>query len=91
MKKRVAIAVYGKQILATLSQVLTNVFGRGFGCATFNRDIQFARVFSDPAIVSTLSTQLSWSHFTELLPIKGQLSLLHSQERACEITGGAAR
>lgn len=39
-----------------------------------NRAIQFAQFFPDPAIVSTLSTQLSWSHFIELLPIKDPLA-----------------
>ncbi len=29
--------------------------------------IRFAEVFSDEQIVSTLSAQLSWSHFIELL------------------------
>jgi predicted nuclease of restriction endonuclease-like (RecB) superfamily len=32
--------------------------------------MQFAEVFPDPGIVSTLSSQLSWSHFVELLPIE---------------------
>lgn len=32
--------------------------------------IQFAEQFRDIEIVSTLSTQLSWSHFIELLPLK---------------------
>ncbi|MFZ1827886.1 MAG: DUF1016 N-terminal domain-containing protein [Candidatus Competibacteraceae bacterium] len=52
---------YGKQILATVSQELTAEFGGGFGYATVNRAIQFAQFFPDPAIMSTRSTQLSWS------------------------------
>ena len=32
--------------------------------------IQFAHLFPDLNIVSTLSTQLSWSHILELLPLK---------------------
>jgi predicted nuclease of restriction endonuclease-like (RecB) superfamily len=35
---------------------------------------QFSELFPDPEIVSTLSTQLSWSHFMELLPIKEPLA-----------------
>ena len=31
--------------------------------------LQFAEFFSDPQIVSALSTQLGWSHFVELLSI----------------------
>ncbi len=67
-------AQYGKRILATVSRELTAEFGGGFGYATVNRAIQFAQFFPDPAIVSTLSTQLSWSHFIELLPIKDPLA-----------------
>ena len=53
-------AAYGKRILATVSQELTDEFGGGFGHATVNRAIQFEKFFPDPAIVTTLSTQLSW-------------------------------
>ena len=67
-------AAYGKQILATVSRELTAEFGRGFSYATVNRAIQFSELFPDPEIVSTLSTQLSWSHFMELLPIKEPLA-----------------
>jgi predicted nuclease of restriction endonuclease-like (RecB) superfamily len=67
-------AAYGKQILATVSRELTTEFGRGFSYATVNRAIQFSELFPDPEIVSTLSTQLSWSHFMELLPIKEPLA-----------------
>ena len=67
-------AAYGKRILATLSRELTAEFGGGFGYATVNRAIQFAQFFPDQAIVSTLSTQLSWSHFVELLPVKDPLA-----------------
>jgi predicted nuclease of restriction endonuclease-like (RecB) superfamily len=69
-----ARAAYGERILATVSRELTAEFGGGFGYATVNRAVQFAQFFPDPAIVSTLSTQLSWSHFIELLPIKDALA-----------------
>jgi predicted nuclease of restriction endonuclease-like (RecB) superfamily len=69
-----ARAAYGERILATVSRELTAEFGGGFGYATVNRAVQFAQFFPDPAIVSTLSTQLSWSHFIELLPIKDPLA-----------------
>lgn len=67
-------AAYGKRILATVSRELTAEFGGGFGYATVNRAIQLAQFFPDQAIVSTLSTQLSWSHFIELLPVKDPLA-----------------
>jgi predicted nuclease of restriction endonuclease-like (RecB) superfamily len=36
--------------------------------------LQFAQGFSDEKIVATLSRQLSWSHFIEIIPVKNELS-----------------
>jgi predicted nuclease of restriction endonuclease-like (RecB) superfamily len=69
-----ARAAYGKQILVTVSRELTAEYGRGFSYAEIARMIQFAQLFSDEAIVVTLSQQLSWSHFHALLPIKDPLA-----------------
>jgi predicted nuclease of restriction endonuclease-like (RecB) superfamily len=35
--------------------------------------IQFAEEFADEKIVATLSRELGWSHFVELLPLKKHL------------------
>jgi predicted nuclease of restriction endonuclease-like (RecB) superfamily len=67
-------AAYGKKILATVSRELTLEFGRGFSYAAINRMIQFFQVYPDKAIVVTLSQQLSWSHFIEILPLKDPLA-----------------
>lgn len=67
-------AVYGKQILATVSQELTTEFGAGFSYTALTRMARFAEWMKDAHILSTLSTQLSWSHFIELLPIKDPLA-----------------
>ena len=53
---------------------MTLEFGRGFNYAAVNRMIQFFQLFPDETIVSTLSAQLSWSHFIELLPLKDPLA-----------------
>jgi predicted nuclease of restriction endonuclease-like (RecB) superfamily len=66
-------AEYGEEIVATLSQQLTAEFGNGFSRFNLSRMIQFAEVFSDREIVATLSQQLGWSHFVELLPLKKHL------------------
>jgi predicted nuclease of restriction endonuclease-like (RecB) superfamily len=66
-------ADYGEQIVATLSQQLTREFGRGFTYTNLTRMIRFAEVFPDPRIVSTLSAQLGWSHFVEIIPLEGDL------------------
>ncbi len=67
-------AQYGKRILATVSRELTVEFGQAFTLRSLYRAIQFCQCFTDEEIVSTLSTQLSWSHFIELLPIKDPLA-----------------
>ena len=67
-------AAYGKRILVTVSRELTTQFGDSFTLRSLYRSIQFCQLFPDEAIVSALSTQLSWSHFMELLPIKDSLA-----------------
>jgi len=66
-------ADYGKQILATLSQELTRDYGRGFSYSSLTRMVLFAQAFPDRPIVATLSQQLSWSHFKEILSLKDPL------------------
>lgn len=66
-------AEYGEEIVSTLSAQLVPDFGAGFALRNLRRMIQFSEVFSDPKIVSALSTQLGWSHFVELLPLKKHL------------------
>lgn len=66
-------AEYGEQIVSTLSAQLETEFGRGFGRRNIFRMIRFAEVFPDQEIVSTLLTQLGWSHFLHLLPLKDRL------------------
>jgi predicted nuclease of restriction endonuclease-like (RecB) superfamily len=66
-------AAYGEQIVATLSRQLTEEYGRGFEIKTLRRMIQFAEEFPEKPIVATLSRQLGWSHFKEIIPLKDRL------------------
>ena len=66
-------ADYGKAILATLSQQLTTEFGRGYSYSALTRMVKFVEILPDPEIVATLSQQLGWSHFKELLPLEQPL------------------
>jgi len=66
-------AEYGAEIVRTLSAQLEVEFGRGFGEKNLRRMVQFAEAFSDPQIVATLSRQLGWSHFKEILPLADPL------------------
>ena len=66
-------AEYGKEILQTLSEKLTEEFGRGFSRANLSSMLRFAEVFPTEQIVLSLSAQLSWSHFVELIPLEEKL------------------
>jgi predicted nuclease of restriction endonuclease-like (RecB) superfamily len=66
-------ATYGEEIVSTLSAQLVADFGNGFHARNLFRMIRFAEVFPDRAIVSTLSKQLGWSHFVEIIPLADPL------------------
>jgi hypothetical protein len=66
-------ASYGKLIVASLAEQLTVEYGKGFSKASLSRMCTFNQHFSNFEIVATLSQQLSWSHFIELIPIKNDL------------------
>jgi len=66
-------AEYGEQILPTLSAKLVLDYGQGFSARNLARMVQFSEAFPDEVIVATLSQQLSWSHFVEILPLKQPL------------------
>ena len=63
-------AAYGGKIIRTLSDTLTPQYGQGFGHRNLFRMVAFSTLFPNPKIVSTLSTQLGWSHFLEILQFK---------------------
>lgn len=67
-------AGYGEQIVSSLGRQLTGEYGRGFSAKSLRHMIRFAEVFPDQEIVSTLSRQLSWSHFLELIYLKKPLA-----------------
>ena len=66
-------AAYGKEIVQTLSGQLTEEFGKGFTRSSLSRMMSFAECFPDERIVATLSQQLSWSHFVEIVLLEDQL------------------
>ena len=59
-------AEYGKYLLENLSKELTNKFGKGFSKRNLEQFRKFHLTFP---IAQTVSTQLGWSHYTELLRI----------------------
>lgn len=77
-------AEYGKQIIKSLAVELAQLYGKSFEARNLRRMMQFAELFSDIQIVSTLSTQLSWSHFLELLPLKNKEARLFYAQQITE-------
>lgn len=66
-------AEYGKQVIRTLSQQLTQAYGRGWGERQLRNCLYFAERFPDLEIVNTLCAKLSWSHLRLLSAIDDPL------------------
>lgn len=66
-------AEYGKQVIQTLSQRLTQAYGRGWGERQLRNCLRFAEQFPDLEIVNTLCSKLSWSHLRLLSAIDDPL------------------
>lgn len=67
-------AEYGKQIVSTVSRQLQAEYGaKGFEERTIRRMMQFAAMFPDIQIVSTLLSKLSWSHFLIVMTLKDEI------------------
>jgi len=81
-------AEYGKYIMSTLSTHLTEKYGNNFELRNLRRMRQFAEQFADIEIVSTLSTQLHWSHLVELLPLKTTEAKLFYAKKVAESNWG---
>jgi hypothetical protein len=62
-------AEYGHEIIQTLSGQLAAEFGAGWSRFNLARMVQFAERFPTTRIVATLSQQLGWSHFKEILVV----------------------
>jgi len=69
-------AEYGRKIVATLSSQLVKKYGSSFESRNLRRMVQFAELFPNLSIVSPLATQLSWSHFIEILPLETEKARL---------------
>jgi predicted nuclease of restriction endonuclease-like (RecB) superfamily len=60
-------AEYGKQIILSLSEQLTQTYGKGWGEKHLRHCLRLAETFPNDQIVSTLCRELSWSHLRLLL------------------------
>lgn len=52
---------------------MAETYGKGFEEKNIRRMMQFAEVFPDEQIVASAMRQLSWTHFTLLIPLKQPL------------------
>jgi predicted nuclease of restriction endonuclease-like (RecB) superfamily len=66
-------AEYGKQIIKTLSNELTLVYGNSFNRVNLLHFIKFSEVFDDFQIVNSLSRQFTWTHLRILIYLKDDL------------------
>ncbi len=64
---------YGQKVVIEISNRLSVDYGTGFNRSAISRMINFYQEFPDYEKVATLSQQLTWSHFIEILPIKDEL------------------
>jgi hypothetical protein len=83
-------AAYGEAIVATVSQQLVAEYGRGFAYTGLTRMMGFFGAFPAEAIVATLTQQLSWSQFRELLPLRQLLQREYKAEM-CKIERWSVR
>ena len=67
-------AEYGKEIVATVSQQLIKQYGKGYSYSALTRMMKFEKNI-DEKNIATLSQQLSWSHFKELIVLEDTLKI----------------
>ena len=64
---------YGEATLKQLAARLSRDYGTGFSYSSLTRMAKFYHYMPDQRIVATLSQQLSWSHFIEVIKIEDEL------------------
>ena len=62
-------AAYGAGMLKQLAERLTRDYGSGFSHSGLTRMAKLFDYLPDEHLVATLSQQLSWSHFVELIKV----------------------
>ena len=77
-------AEYGEKVVINLAKDLEKQFGRSYTLRNVRRMMQFAEQFDDVNIVTPLVSQLSWSHFLQLLPLKSMEQKIFYAQKAIE-------
>lgn len=68
---------YGEAIIKKYSKKLQAEVGEKYNKRALFRMRQFYMIFSRSEKVSQLATQLTWSHYVELLPLKDENKILY--------------
>lgn len=66
-------AEYGKQIVVSLTQQLTEKYGKGWDDKTLRHCLRSAETFSEELIVSAVQRQLGWTHIKTIMYLKDEL------------------
>lgn len=56
-------------IVSAVPRQLEREYGAGFSVPNLSRMVRFAECYTDEKILSTLSKELSWSHFVAMISI----------------------
>ena len=83
-------AEYGETIVISLSYELSMLYGKGYSRPNIFRMIKFAKLFPYREIVSTLSRQLSWSHFILISGLDDELQR-HFYAEMCRVQRWSVR
>ncbi len=66
-------AVYGKEIVKTLSKRLTEEYGKGWSEQQLRHCLRIAETFPNEEILYTLSRELNWTHLRTIMYLKDDL------------------
>ena len=77
-------AAYGKEIVLQISVLLSNNYGKSFQEKNLRRMMQFAEVYPSFEILAPVARQLTWTHFTILIPIRNEEARTFYAQKAIE-------
>jgi predicted nuclease of restriction endonuclease-like (RecB) superfamily len=66
-------ADYGQKIVVTLSQLLTETFGKGWSIRQLQNCLRIVETFPDEQIMHALRAQLTWTHIKTIMYIENRL------------------
>jgi predicted nuclease of restriction endonuclease-like (RecB) superfamily len=64
---------YGKEVVKSLSNELTQEFGKGWSEQHLRHCLRIAETFPDQRIISAVCRELSWTHFKSIMYLKDEL------------------